>query len=242
MKKRLEDIKNFKIERKVFDDSTLLAIYKLMVKGFVNSVESFVMEGKESSVLSAKDKDGNWLALKVYKVEYCDFKSMWKYLAGDPRFARVKKDRRAVVFNWCRREFKNLNIVYDAGVSCPKPITFYENILVSDFIGENGNLAPRLMSMKFGLGDLQLIYEFILREMKKIVKAGLIHSDFSVYNVLFYEKPYIIDFSQAVPLKHPLAKEFLKRDIININSYFKKLDVRVKDEEQIFEKLSKMIE
>lgn len=237
---RLEDIREFKIERKVFDDKTLFAIYKLMLKGFIKTVESIVREGKESVVLSAKDANGNWLALKLYRIEYCDFKSMWEYLAGDPRFSDLKKNRRTVVYSWCKREFKNLRIAHDAGVNCPKPITFNENVLVIEFIGNKGILAPMMVDLKFSQRDAQLIYETILREIKKIVKAGLIHTDFSAYNILFFDRPYIIDFSQAVPLRHVMAKEFLKRDIKNINSYFQKFDVKVEDEEELFNDIVKI--
>lgn len=237
---RLEDIKEFKIERKVFDDKTLFAIYKLMLKGFIKTVESIVREGKESVVLSAKDPKGNWLALKIYRIEYCDFKTMWKYLAGDPRFSGLKKNRRTVVYNWCKREFKNLRIAHDAGVSCPKPITFNENVLIIEFIGKKGILAPMLVDLRFSQKDAQLIYETILREIKKIVKVGLIHTDFSAYNILFFDRPVIIDFSQAVPLKHTMAKEFLRRDIRNINSYFQKLGIKVEDEEELFNNLVKI--
>lgn len=237
---RLEDIKEFKIEKKVFDDKTLFAIYKLMLKGVIKSVEGVAKEGKESLVISAKDKEGKWLALKIYRIEHCDFKSMWKYLVGDPRFERVKKNRRFVVYAWCRREFKNLKTAFEARISCPKPIAFNENILVSDFIGKAGKLAPMLSDLRFKPEDAQLIYNFMLGQIERIVKAGLIHSDLSAYNILFYDKPYIIDFSQAVPLKHPLAKELLLRDLNNVNSYFKKLGVKVNDAQTVLNDLLKI--
>jgi RIO kinase 1 len=239
---KLEEIKEFRIERKVFDERTLYAIYKLMLRGFIKTVESLVKEGKESLVLSGKDKSGKWLAIKVYRIEYSDFRNMWKYLAGDPRFSGLKKNRRQIVFTWCRREFKNLRTAYDAGVNCPKPITFNENVLVTEFIGKDGKLAPMFSDMRFGVEDAKLMYEFILGQMEKIVKAGLVHTDFSTYNILFFDKPYIIDFSQAVPLKHAMAKEFLKRDIKNINSYFKKFGVEVREEEELFNNLSKVMD
>lgn len=234
---RFEDVKDFKIERKVFDERTLYTIYKLMTKGFIKSVESAVKEGKESLVLSAKGKNNNWLALKIYRTKYCDFKSMWKYLVGDPRFSGIKKSRRAVIFNWCKREFKNLKIAFKAKVSVPRPITFKENVLVIDFIGKNGKLAPRLINVKLKPRGASKIYAFILGQIKKLVKAGLVHSDLSAYNILIWDKPYLIDFSQAVPLKHQLAKQFLERDIKNINSYFKKVGVKVKDPKDQVKKL-----
>lgn len=238
----MENIKDFKIERKVFDERTLLAIYKLMRRGIVKSVESTVKEGKESAVISAKDNDDNWIILKVYRTKYCDFKNMWKYLVGDPRFSRIKKSRRNVVYNWCKREFKNLNIAFSAGVNCPRPIAFHENILVISLIGEDGNLAPRLIDIRLKIKDAKKIYGFTLEEVKKLLKAGLIHTDLSAYNILLWDKPYIIDFSQAVPLRHQLAKEFLKRDLKNVNSYFKKLGVKVKDIEKMLNQLLKAVE
>lgn len=228
-KLRLEDIKDFKIEKKVFDEQTLFAIYKLVTKGFVKSVESMVKEGKESLIVSAKDKSNNWLALKIYRTLHCDFKSMWKYLIADPRFKNIKRSRRNVVYNWCRREFSNLKIASEFKVNCPLPIAFYENVLVMKFIGENGIPAPRLIDLKLEKEEAEYIYQLILEEMKKLLEAKLVHTDLSPYNVLIFEKPYLIDFSQAVTFEHPLAKEFFERDVKNINSYFEKFGVKVKE-------------
>ncbi|MDI6806448.1 MAG: serine protein kinase RIO [Candidatus Aenigmarchaeota archaeon] len=228
-KLRLEDIKEIKIERKVFDERTLFAIYKLITKGAIKSVESLVKEGKESLIFSAKDKQENWLALKIYRTLHCDFKSMWKYLIVDPRFSSIKKGRRSVVYNWCKREFKNLKIAFGVGVSCPLPIAFYENILVMKFIGKNGTPAPRLIDMSLRRGEAEYVYKFVLEEMKKLLEARLIHTDLSPYNILIWDKPYLIDFSQAVTLEHPFAKEFFSRDVKNINSFFKKFEVKIKE-------------
>jgi len=233
---RFEDAKEFKIEHGVFDESTLMAIYKLLTKGTIKSVESVVMEGKESVVLSAKDSEGKWLALKVYRVE-SDFKTMWQYLAGDPRFFGLKKQRRAVVFAWCRREFKNLMIASDAGVNCPRPIAFRENVLVEEFIGEGGKLAPRLIDVRLSKEDAQEVYDIVIDDLEKILKAGLVHADLSAYNILIFGRPCIIDFSQAVPVTHAQAEDFLKRDIKNINRYFEKIGAETVDAGKIFERL-----
>lgn len=238
---RLEDVKEFKIEKKVFDDRTLFAIYKLMLKGVIRSVESMVKEGKESLVLSGKDKKENWLALKIYRTKHCDFKSMWKYLITDHRFSGIKKSRRAIVYNWCKREFKNLKIAYGTKVSCPKPIAFYENVLVTEFIGEDGKPAPTLVDVTLSLKDAQYLYKLVLNEIKKLYKAGLIHADLSGWNILLHKgKIFLFDLSQAVTLKHPFAKKFLKRDLKNINSYFKRFGVKVKFEEDFLNSLSKV--
>lgn len=224
----------FKVERKVFDRRTLLAIFKLMKKGFIKTVEGVVKEGKESLVLAAKNKEGDWLAVKVYRTEYCDFKNMWKYLVNDPRFLNVKKDRWFIIKNWCRREFKNLRTASENNVSCPVPVAFNENVLLTSFIGRDGIPAPRLIDIKKEY--MKEIYGIVIGEMKKLARANLIHADLSAYNLLVFDKVYLIDFSQAVEKNHPLAKEFLERDVKNINSYFKKLGEIKK--EGLFEELT----
>jgi serine/threonine-protein kinase RIO1 len=44
----------------------------------------------------------------------------------------------------------------------------------------------------------------------------------------------VIDVSQSVEESHPFSHEFLKRDIININNFFKKLKVNVFPVRQVF--------
>ncbi|MEM0333314.1 MAG: serine protein kinase RIO [Candidatus Aenigmatarchaeota archaeon] len=216
-----------KVEAKVYDQRTLLSIYKLLKKGIIKKLESTVKEGKESVIVSAKDKNDRWLALKIYRVEHCDFKTMWKYLVSDFRFERVRKSKWHVVLNWAKREFKNMKIAFENRVNCPEPIAIYNNVLVMSFIGENGIPAPTLEQAKNEDLDWDVLYKQIIEEIRKMVNADLIHSDLSSYNILVYDKAYIIDFSHAVTKRHPLSFEFLKRDVENINDFFKKKGVEV---------------
>ncbi len=116
-------------------------------------------------------------------------------------------------------------------------VAFNENILVIEFIGRNESSAPKLINIK--PNNPQMIYNNIFSEMNKLVKSGLIHGDLSAYNILISDKPYLIDFSQAVPLKHQLAKEFLERDIRNINNYFKKLGVKLKTGDNMLKRVER---
>ena len=57
-----------------------------------------------------------------------------------------------------------------------------------------------------------------------LVDCNLVHADFSEYNLLYFKNTvWVIDVSQSVEKDHPFSFEFLKRDIFNINSYYKKL-------------------
>jgi RIO kinase 1 len=146
---------------------------------------------------------------------------------------------RRVVSIWCQREFKNMKIAQSAGVNCPKPLTFKDNVLIMSFLGDNGIIAKRLIDVK--PDDPNELYKMVLENLRKLVNAGLIHGDLSAYNILLWDEPYFIDFSHGTTIKNQMALELLKRDIKNINSYFSKLNVAVKDPEDIFNELIKLI-
>jgi RIO kinase 1 len=238
-KRKREYYKEFKIVRGVFDEHTLLILYKLLNKNKI-SIESLLKEGKESIVLSGLIKRRDWVAIKVYRTEACDFKTMWKYIIGDPRFRRMGKNRRIIVKLWCQREYKNLKIAFNAGVACPEPLFFSENILIMSFIGNDGSTAPRLIDIK--PDDPEDVYENVMLNLNKLVGNGLIHGDLSAYNILLLDRPFFIDFSQGTTIKNPMASQLLKRDIKNVNSYFLKLNVAIKDSDQIYKELEQTIE
>jgi RIO kinase 1 len=230
--------KDLKIVRGAFDERTMLVLYRLLNKKKI-SVESLIKEGKESVILSGLTKDKKWIAIKVYCIKACNFKNMSNYLIGDPRFHRVKKTRRFIINLWCQREFKNLKIAKGAGVNCPKPLFFKENILIMNFIGDNGRPAPRLIDVR--INNPEQVYEKVIEDLIKLTENGLIHGDLSPYNILFYKKPYFIDFSHGTLHKSPIAPKLLKRDIKNVNNYFSKLGVDIKDTEKFYKKLERII-
>lgn len=238
-KRKREYYKEFKIVHGVFDEKTLLALYKLLNKTKI-TVESLIKEGKESVVLSGLTPEKKWVAIKVYRTEACEFKKIWKYLIGDPRFKCLKKKKRTIVNLWCKREFKNLKIASEAGVNCPEAITSRENILIMSFIGEDGSPAPRLIDLI--LEDPSPVYKGVIKDLKKLIKAGIVHGDLSAYNILLHDKPYFIDLSHGTTIDNQMALELLKRDVKNINSYFSKLNLHLKRPEKVYEELKKVIE
>jgi len=238
-KRKREYYKEFKVVHGVFDEKTLLALYRLLNKTKI-TVESLVKEGKESVILSGLTPDKKWVAIKVYRVEACEFKKMWRYLIGDPRFKGLKKRKRTIVNLWCKREFKNLKIAVKAGVNCPEPIAFQENILIMSFIGEDGSPAPRLIDVI--IEDASPVYKEVIRDLKKLIKSGMVHGDLSAYNILLWDKPYFIDFSHTTTINNQMALELLKRDVKNINSYFSKLNLHLKQPEKVYEELKRLIE
>ena len=73
--------------------------------------------------------------------------------------------------------------------------------------------------------------------MKKMYQnCKLVHSDFSEYNLLYYNKEvYVIDLAQAVEENHPNADYFLKRDIHNMNEFFTKNTIDTLTDQQFYD-------
>jgi RIO kinase 1 len=229
---RLEkDAEQRKIEKEVFDEFTANAVYKLALRKEIDLMYYCVSTGKEGNVFRASVADGGLRAVKVYRVETSDFRTMWKYIEGDRRFKNVKKDRRSIVLTWCRKEFSNLKLAEEAGASVPKPYAFQGNVLVMGFIGKEW-AAPQLREIE--LKSPERLFWAIMEDAKKLYENGLIHSDLSEYNVLVHEgKHHLIDIGQGVLRSHPLADEFLKRDISNMVNFFRKRGAEVNDEEAL---------
>ena len=219
----------------VFDRSTLMTIYKFLNQGTIDEIHGAVKAGKESKLYWGKDPEGKELAIKIFLTVSAEFKKgMISYIEGDPRFAHVKRDTRSLIYAWAQKEFKNLTQAYEAGVRVPKPIAVERNVLIMEFIGENGVSAPLLREVL--LKNPKKVYELLLRSVKKLYrKAGLVHGDLSEYNVMIWkDKPVLFDVSQAVPLEHPMADKFLRRDLGNVCKYFKRLNVDVLSTEEIY--------
>ncbi len=229
----------YEVLEEVFDRSTLMTIYHLMNKGIIDEIHGSVKAGKESKLYWGKDKNGTSLAIKIFLTVSAEFKKgMLVYIQGDPRFTRVRRDTRSLIYLWAQKEFKNLHTAFAAGVNVPKPIAVRRNVLVMEFIGENGTSAPLLREIP--LKNPDKTYRQILANVKRLYrKAGLVHADLSEYNIMIWKgKPVLFDVSQAVSREHPMASKFLRRDLGNISHYFKRLDVEVLPAEELFKKVA----
>ncbi|MFH1402954.1 MAG: serine protein kinase RIO [Candidatus Altiarchaeota archaeon] len=210
-----------KISERVFDNATLLTLSKLSRKGAFTEIKSLVSQGKEANVYHGL-RDGESVALKIYAYETSDFKNMGKYIRGDPRFTSWK-NKRQLVNTWAQKEYSNLSRI-SGEVECPKPIAVMNNVLVMQFIGDDGIPAPRLKDS--ALKDPTGYFNRTLDYMRKMYSRGLVHGDLSEYNLLDWGRPVVIDFSTGVLLEHPLAEEFVERDVANIVNYFTKQGVK----------------
>jgi len=228
---KIKDSSDLKAESGVFDTPTLKTLYTLASKGIITAMGGVVSTGKEADVFHAIGENGKELAIKIYRINTSDFQKMQDYMIGDPRFSNIRGTKKNIVFAWTKKEQRNLERAAEIGIKVPAPLTSERNILIMDFIGKDGVSAPRLKDVK--LEDPQGVYETVAEYMRLLYqKARLVHGDLSEYNILLYEeRPVIIDMGQAVMLEHPMAQEFLARDVKNIVRYFKKSGAKCSEEE-----------
>ena len=158
-------------------------------------------------------------------------------MIGDPRFSRIKKGTKNLVYLWAKKEFQNISKCYDCGINVVKPIHISKNVLVMEFVGDNGKPEKNLLESDISENDykqsLQLVDDLYH-------KANLVHGDFSEYNI--FKTPdglKLFDLGSAVDLEHPKANEFLKRDINNISNFFVKRGLTVENPIDVFQRIVK---
>ncbi|HNQ33000.1 MAG TPA: serine protein kinase RIO [Methanoculleus sp.] len=227
---RIKDADALKVRDDVFDEVTLVALYKLVHKKLISVIGGPISTGKEANVFYG-ERDGRGIAIKIYRIQTANFKAMTEYLAGDRRFASIRGSRKGIVFAWTKKEYSNLARAHEVGIPVPEPLAFDRNILLMEFLGREEVPYPQLRNAE--VADYGVTYGEILGYIERLYQeARLVHADLSEYNILYYEKPYVIDMGQAVTLDHPRASAFLIRDIRNINRYFSRY-CDVQDEQEI---------
>ena len=145
---RIKDADNFKVSEDVFDDVTLLALYKLVHKKWLSVIGGSISTGKEANVFYG-ERNGVGVAIKIYRIRTANFTTMSSYITGDRRFSRVKKSRKELVFAWTRKEYSNLARAHEAGIAVPEPLVWDRNILIMSYLGENEIPYPQLKNADY---------------------------------------------------------------------------------------------
>ncbi|AFU60366.1 putative serine/threonine protein kinase [Candidatus Nitrososphaera gargensis Ga9.2] len=231
--KRSED---YEVFDNVFDVPTLMIINDLRSDGVIQQVRGSLAAGKESKVYTATAPDGSLRILKIYLTVSAEFKKRMQYIAGDPRFSDIKRGSRSLIAAWARKEFKNMQAAYAAGVRVPAPIAVKKNVLVMEFVGDSeGNSAPPLVESEVTSSD----YKQVIEQMTMLYqKARLVHADLSEYNIFKTDRGIMLfDFGSAVDIQHPNSKQFLVRDVMNVNRFFEKRGIEVLDTALAVEKI-----
>lgn len=226
-----------KTEGEVFDKSTIKSLEKLISDRVIDIIDFPISTGKEGNVFRGVTPDKKLVAVKIYRISTSTFKHISGYIFGDPRFKSIRKTRKDIIYAWTIKEYKNLKRLEKSGVKAPRPIIYINNVLVMEYIGTKNVPAPLLKDVE--IKNPEKIFDTLIDFISKMYKkAELVHGDISAFNILWHRnKPYLIDLGQGVLLEHPNAHEFLRRDIHNVVSYFKKFKIKA-DEDEIYKEIT----
>ncbi len=199
--------------------------------GIIEEVVRPLMSGKEAQVYVVVS-GGKHCVAKVYKeAQNRTFKHRAEYTEG--RKVRNSRDQRAIQKGskhgraqdeaaWRSTEVDMIHRLHAAGVRVPVPQHFIDGVLIMELITDaEGNPAPRLADLVFDPDGAQAMYERLLREVVRMLCAGVVHGDLSDFNVLVgAEGPVLIDFPQSVDTAHNTnARKLLLRDVENLHRF-----------------------
>ena len=204
----------------------------LLDEGLIDSVQRQLMSGKEAMVFVVQS-GGETVCAKVYKeAKHRSFRQAVDYTENrktkNSRQARAmakgtKFGRQAMEAAWQSAEVDALYRLAAAGVRVPKPINFHEGVLLMELVCDaNGDAAPRLNDMSFTPEEARAHHATLIREVVRMLAAGVVHGDLSEFNILVSaDGPVIIDLPQAVDAAgNNHAAAMLERDVANLRHYF----------------------
>ncbi|PCK08211.1 MAG: serine protein kinase RIO [Alteromonadaceae bacterium] len=204
----------------------------LIEDGIIDEVVQPLMSGKEAAVFIVRCGSEIRCA-KVYKeAAKRSFKQAVEYQEGrkvrNTRRARAmekgsKYGRKQQESLWHNAEVDALYKLADAGVRVPKPYGCFDGVLLMELVtNDDGTVAPRLNDVSMSEDQAREDHAVVMRDIVRMLCAGLVHGDLSEFNVLVDDYgPVIIDLPQAVdPTANNHAQRMLERDITNMTNYY----------------------
>jgi len=208
----------------------------LHADGVIEEVCARLKSGKEADLWLVRH-GGEIVAAKIYKDRQArSFRNNAAYKEG--RQVRDTRTQRAMLRGsrfghaaaeeaWKSREADALHALHAAGVRVPRPVLFYEGVLLMELVVDaHGRPAPRLVDAHVTRDAAAALYADLRGQVVRMLTCDLIHGDLSPFNVLLgREGPVVIDFPQVVGAAHNnQAESFLQRDLQNLHRFFAGID------------------
>jgi len=204
----------------------------LIEEGLIDTVVRQLMSGKEATVYVVRRGDET-LCAKVYKaatersfrqaVDYTENRKVRNSRQARAMAKGTRFGREATEAAWQSAEVDALHRLAAVGVRVPRPHDFFDGVLLMDLVTDaHGDAAPRLNDVAFTAEEAHTHYTTLIREVVRMLCAGVVHGDLSEFNVLLAEDgPVIIDLPQAVDAAgNNHACRMLLRDVANLRAFF----------------------
>jgi RIO kinase 1 len=215
----------------------------LLEDGLIDGVVRQLTSGKEAMVFVVSCGDEVRCA-KVYKeankrafrqsVDYTENRKVRNSRQARAMAKGTRYGREAQEAAWQSAEVDALFRLAAAGVRVPTPFNFHEGVLLMELVtGDDDLAAPRLADVAFDAIEARQHHRFLLDQVVRMLRAGVIHGDLSEFNILVgREGPVIIDLPQAVDAAgNNHARRMLERDVANLRNYFGRFAPEILDTE-----------
>ena len=207
-------------------------LQSLIEEGLIDTVVRQLMSGKEAMVYVVRVGEETRCA-KVYKeatersfrqaVDYTENRKVKNSRQARAMAKGTKFGRQAQEAAWQSAEVDALYRLAAAGVRVPRPYNFCDGVLLMELVtDEHGDAAPRLNDVQFTPEDARRHHATLIREVVRMLCAGVVHGDLSEFNILVAaDGPVIIDLPQAIDAAgNNHAKRMLLRDVDNLRNFF----------------------
>ena len=207
-------------------------LQSLIAEGLIDSVVRQLMSGKEAMVFVVRCGDETRCA-KVYKeathrsfrqaVDYTENRKVKNTRQARAMAKGTRFGREAQEAAWQSAEVDARYRLAAAGVRVPKPLNFHEGVLLMELVTDaDGAAAPRLNDVAFTAEQARAHHAALLREVVRMLCAGVVHGDLSEFNILLAaDGPVIIDLPQAIDAAgNNHAQRMLLRDVENLRAFF----------------------
>ena len=204
----------------------------LLDDGLIDEVLTQLMSGKEAQVYVVRC-GGERRCAKVFKeatnrsfkqaVQYQEGRSVRNSRRARAMSRKTKYGQKEQESAWLNAEVEALRRLAAAGVRVPQPLAFVDGVLLMELVQDaEGLAAPRLGDLSHTPEQARDYHTRIVREIVRMLCAGLVHGDLSPFNVLVdAEGPVIIDLPQAVNAAgNNSAAMMLERDVGNMRAWF----------------------
>jgi RIO kinase 1 len=207
-------------------------LQSLLAEGLIDSVQRQLMSGKEATVYVVRCGDEVRCA-KVYKdatqrsfrqaVDYTENRKVKNTRQARAMAKGTRFGREAQEAAWQSAEVDALYRLAAAGVRVPRPYNFHDGVLLMELVTDaQGDAAPRLNDVHFDAADALAHHAALIREVQRMLCAGVVHGDLSEFNILLADDgPVVIDLPQAVDAAgNNHAQRMLLRDVNNLRDFF----------------------
>jgi RIO kinase 1 len=204
----------------------------LLDEGLIDAVLRQLKSGKEAEVFVVRCGD-DVRAAKIYKeatnrsfrqaVDYTENRKVKNSRQARAMAKGTKFGRQQQEAAWQSAEVDALYRLAAAGVRVPQPYNFFEGVLLMELVADaSGEAAPRLNDLPFTADEARGHHATLLREVVRMLCAGVVHGDLSEFNILLAaDGPVIIDLPQAVDAAgNNHAPRMLMRDVDNLRHFF----------------------